>query len=264
MLGSGNGQFTPAPGSPFVTRKPGKRPHTHALATGDLNGDGKLDLVTANNEDDDVSVLLGDGTGRFACAPESPFPVGRSPYPVALADVNRDHKLDIIAPNSAPDVRTLTVLLGNGYGAFRPAPQSPFPTAGGAFFVAVADVNSDRLPDLIATHSEDSRVTLLLGNGQGGFKPAATSPVELGNPAWGIVARDLNGDGQIDLAAAGENAVAVLIGDGHSAFKPVKGSPFRTGKGSWRLALADFNDDGKLDIIAGNVESDDISLLLMK
>ena len=80
------------------------------------------------------------------------------------------------------------------------------------------------------------RLQLLLGDGEGGFKPATTSPVELGNRAWGIVARDLNGDGHIDLAAAGENAVAVLIGDGHSAFKRVKGSPFRTGKGSWRLA----------------------------
>jgi hypothetical protein len=220
--------------------------------------------VTTNNEDDDVSVLLGDGDGGFARAPESPCPSGRSPYPVALADVDRDQNVDIVVPNSAPGVRTLTVLLGNGRGAFRPARQSPFPIAGEAFFAAVADVNGDQMPDLIATHSEDPRASLLLGDSQGVFKPAATSPVELGNRAWGIVARDLNGDGNVDLAAAGQNAVAVLIGNGRGAFKPVKGSPFSTGKGSWRLALADFNDDGKLDIVTGNVESDDISVLLMK
>jgi hypothetical protein len=57
MLGNGNGGFTPAPGSPITARDPGKRPHTHGLAAGDLDGDGILDLVTANNEDDDVSVL---------------------------------------------------------------------------------------------------------------------------------------------------------------------------------------------------------------
>ena len=58
--------------------------------------------------------------------------------------------------------------------------------------------------------------------------------------------------------------MAVLLGDGRGSFKRAKNSPFRTGKGSWRLALADLNGDSKLDIVAGNVESDDISVLLMK
>jgi hypothetical protein len=264
MMGKGNGQFIAAPGSPFVARAAGKKPHTHALVAGDVNGDGTIDLVTANNEDDDVSVLVGDGNGRFAHAPQSPFPAGRSPYPLALADLNGDRKLDIVAPNSAPGVRTLTVLLGDGHGGFRPAPKSPFFISGAAFFATVADINGDRKPDLIATHSGSSTITLLLGDGSGDFKPSPASPLEVGNPAWGIVAADLNQDGNPDLAAAGQNAVAVLTGDGRGAFRPVKGSPFSAGKGSWRLALADFNADSKLDIVVGNVESDDISVLLAK
>src|SRR5688572_3847852 len=95
LLGNGNGEFQASPGSPFTARAAGKRPHTHALVSGDVNNDGKLDLLTANNEDDDVSVLLGDGNGRFAPSEKSPFPVGRSPYPLALADVNNDRNLDI-------------------------------------------------------------------------------------------------------------------------------------------------------------------------
>ena len=264
MLGKGDGDFAPAPGSPFSARATGKRPHTHGLAAGDVDGDGKLDLVTANNEDDDVSVLLGDGKGGFARAPGSPFPVGRSPYPIELADVNGDGKLDVVAPNSGPGRRTVTVLLGDGRGAFRPAPHSPFRTAGDAYFVTVADVNSDHQPDLIVTHDEDSLVTLLLGDGRGDFKPASGSPFNLGNGAWQVIAIDLDRDGDLDLVAAGQNAVAVLLGDGRGSFKRAKNSPFRTGKGSWRLALADLNGDSKLDIVAGNVESDDISVLLMK
>jgi hypothetical protein len=264
LLGKGNGQFQPAPGSPFTARAAGKKPHTHALVSGDVNNDGKLDLVTANNEDDDISVLLGHGDGRFVPAPRSPFPVGRSPYPIALADVDNDRNLDIIAPNSAPGVRTVTVLLGDGQGAFRPAPRSPFPTGGAAFFAAAADVNGDQNADLIITHSGEISATLLLGNGDGNFKPAPSSPVQLGNPAWGIIATDLDRDGKLDLTAAGQNAVAVLKGDGRGGFKPVHGSPFRAGKGSWRPGLADFNVDGKLDIVVGNVESDDISVLLAK
>jgi hypothetical protein len=264
MLGKGDGDFTPASGSPFIAREPGKRPHTHGLAAGDVNGDAKLDLVTANNEDDDVSVLLGDGKGGFARGPGSPFPVGRSPYPIELADVNHDGKLDVVAPNSGPDRRTVTVLLGDGRGAFRSAPKSPFLTAGNAYFVTVADVNGDRHADLIATHDEDSLVTLLLGDGDGDFKTASGSPFDLGNGAWQIIARDLDRDGGLDLVAAGQNAVAVLLGDGKGSFKRAKNSPFRTGKGSWRLAVADLNGDGRLDVVAGNVESDDISVLLMK
>ena len=178
--------------------------------------------------------------------------------------MNGDGKLDVVAPNSGPGRRTVTVLLGDGRGAFRPAPHSPFRTAGDAYFMTVANVNSDHQPDLIVTHDEDSLVTLLLGDGRGDFKAASGSPFNLGNGAWQIIAIDLDRDGDLDLVAAGQNAVAVLLGEGNGSFKRAKNSPFRTGKGSWRLALADLNGDSKLDIVAGNVESDDISVLLMK
>lgn len=264
LLGKGNGQFAPGPGSPFMARAPGKKPHTHALVSGDVNNDGKLDLATANNEDDDVSVLLGDGHGRFAPAEKSPFPVGRSPYPIALADLNNDRNLDIIAPNSGPGRRTVTVLLGDGRGTFHPAPHSPFSTGPGPYFVSVADLNSDHNPDLMTTHDSESTTTLLLGNGDGNFKAAPDSPINLGKPAWGIIVADLDRDGRPELTAAGKNGVAILKDDG-GGFKPVPGSPFPSGgKGCWRHALADFNSDGKLDIALGNVETDDISILLAK
>jgi hypothetical protein len=262
MLGHGDGNFSAADGSPFTARARGKKPHTHGLAAGDMNGDEIDDLVTANNEDDDVSVLLGDGAGRFAPAHGSPFPVGRSPYPIAVADVNRDGKLDVVAPNSAPGARTITVLLGDGRGALRAAPGSPFRTAGNVYFVAVGDIDGDSRPDLVATHNGDSRATILVQRRAGAFEPAGASSFELGERAWGVVAVDLNRDGAIDLAAARGNAVAVFIGDGLGGFRPASSSPFTTGRGTWRLGVADFNGDGKLDIAAGNVETDDIAVLL--
>jgi hypothetical protein len=262
LLGRGDGSFTNAPGSPFSGRAPGKRPHTHALAAADLNRDGKLDVITANNEDGDVSVLLGDGKGAFTPARGSPFPCGPSPYPIAVADVNGDSHLDIAVPNTAPGPTTITVLLGDGRGEFRAAPRSPFKANDRAYFVAVADLNGDSKPDIVATHDDASIATLHLGDGKGNFVQANNSPLELGNRGWSVVPMDLNRDGKIDLAVGAEHGVAVFLGDGRGGFQRAAGSPFRTGRGTWRIEVMDVNHDGKPDFITNNVESNDISILL--
>ena len=149
------------------------------MAVADFNGDGKLDLVTANYGDNfSVSVLLGDGTGGFTAAPGSPFMAGSAPGSVAVGDFNGDGKPDLaVAHNSSNNV---TVLLGNGSGGFTAAPGSPFPAGSGPDSVAVGDFNGDGKPDLAIANYIDSTVTVLLGNGAGGFTPAPGSPFPVG------------------------------------------------------------------------------------
>src|SRR6185436_1004360 len=100
LLGQANGGFALAPNSPIVMKQ-GQHPHTHGIGLADLNGDGKLDLASVNNADNDISVAFGDGRGGFAIAPRSPFAVGPSPYPLTIGDVNNDGRLDIVSNATA-------------------------------------------------------------------------------------------------------------------------------------------------------------------
>jgi len=205
LLGDGKGGVKPAPGSPVVMKN-GEHPHTHGLALADVNGDGALDLITGNTDDNDVAVALGDGSGRFAPAPGSPFSAGGGAGYVALADVNGDGNLDIIAQI---DKSRVAVLLGDGKGGFRHAPGSPLDLGSRAWGVAVADVNGDGKADLVAATVDTVRV--LLGDGHGSFTPAPGSPFSAGKGTWRLVVADLNGDGKPDIAATSLESDQVTI-----------------------------------------------------
>jgi hypothetical protein len=261
LLGDGKGGFVPAPSSPVAAKK-GESPHTHGLALADLNGDGKPDLLTANNDDNDIAVLLGDGKGGFRPAPGAPFAVGPSPYPPAVGDVNGDGRVDVVTPNTKPGKGGVTVLLGDGKGGFAPARGSPVATAERPYFLALGDVNGDGKPDAVAAHDDDTRLTVLLGDGKGGFTPAPGPRVALGARAFGVVVADVDKDGKPDVVAAAGESVRVLLGDGWGSFVAAPGSPFAAGKGCWRLAVADLDGDGRADVAATGLESDTVTILL--
>ncbi len=183
--------------------------HAGPAAVGDFNGDGKLDVAVGNGSGQ-VSMMLGNGTGKMTRGAGSPF--GLSPTGLAAGDFNGDGKLDVAVANSTG---TISILLGDGTGALKPLALAPPIMAGGSpTALAAADLNNDGKLDLVVANGATGDLSVLLGNGAGGFTPAPGSPIATGGTtpsSLGI--GDVNGDGRLDLVAvnAGTTNLSVLL-----------------------------------------------------
>src|SRR6476620_7106577 len=124
FLGDGSGRFHSAPDFDLDLKG-----HATELAVADVNADGNLDVLTAEHDQYSVSVYLGDGKGKFAAAPQSPFWPKRGQHPhthgLLVRDVNNDKKLDIITANNADG--EIAVMLGDGHGGFTSGTKCVFP-----------------------------------------------------------------------------------------------------------------------------------------
>ena len=243
-----------------VTYSVGRQPFS--IAVGDFNLDGKPDLAVANQLDGNVSILLGNGVGGFVGAVGSPVGVGRAPVSIVVGDFNLDSKPDLAVVNNSD--KTISILLGNGAGGFAGAAGSPIGVGNNPYSVAVGDFNKDGKPDLAVTNASDDTVTILLGNGAGGFAEAAGSPIGVGRMPTYIAVGDFNRDGKPDLvtANAGDGSVAILIGNGSGGFATAVPYSAGTGSSPFGLAVGDFNLDGKLDLAVPDNGSNTVSILL--
>jgi hypothetical protein len=231
-----------------------------SVAVGDFNGDGKPDIVTANNGSSNVTVLLGDGTGGFEPAPGNPFAAGLFPESVAVGDFNGDGKPDLVEANSGND--TVRVLLGNGMGGF--TGEGAFQVGSLPHSVAVTDFNGDGKLDIVTANYGSNTVTVLLGNGSGGFTAAAGSPFAVGTNPQSVAAADINGDGKPDIVTAnsGSNTVTVLLGNGSGGFTAAEGSPFTAGTSPISVVAADFNPDGSSGVAIADIGGGTMTVLL--
>jgi len=247
-----------------VQASKGDHPHTHDVAVADVNGDGNLDILTTNEDDGNVSVLLGDGAGRFEPAKGSPFAAGRHPYEgLSVGDLNGDTKPDVVVPNILG--KAVSILLGDGAGGFSAARGSPLAVGDRPGFVTLGDLTGDSKLDIVATHDDDPIIHILANDGRGGFRPTAGSPVKLQEKVWGAVIADINADGKNDLVlGAKKGHVVLLLGDGKAGFDKDPVLVPVGGKAPGNIAVADVNRDGKLDLVTSNYESGDVSVLLQR
>jgi len=226
LLGNGDGSFGPK--TDFHT---GQTPAS--VAIGDLNADGKPDLVTSN-WGYNVSVLLGNGDGSFGTVTNYPSVYGNKKC-VALGDFNGDGKLDVGTGTLSGG--NALVLLGNGNGSLGTA--TAFGVGGDPVSVAIGDLDADGDLDQVTANMTNS-VSILRGNGDGSFRPRIDHGV--GGTPNAVAIGDVNGDGMPDLVTSNRNTntISVLLNTGPGTLSvggpterfelaPPRPNPFRAG-----------------------------------
>src|SRR6185503_3456100 len=250
VLGDGLGGFGSTVSTSFDS-SPG------SISGGDLNGDGKTDLVTVNsgggnNNEGTISIGLSDGAGHFTMQPNVSVPTAVNPLGPAFADFNKDGKMDLAVPSGFG----FSILLGNGAGGF--APRTHITTANSSS-IRAADLNADGKMDLAMISAEpNGKASVVLGDGLGGFG----SPLQfnLGFFPSDLTVTDFNNDGKPDLAVVlarqeqfpspQRSIIAVLLGDGTGGFVPPVN--MLAERSASRIIAADLTGDGRPEIIAAS------------
>ena len=229
---------------------------SYAVAIGDVNGDGKADLIVANSGwypsyTGSASVYLGNGNGTFQ--KPTTYPTAAGSCFVALGDINGDGAPELIVVNWSGSV---SVLGNRGDGSFFGARN--YAVGNTPYSLALGDFNDDGALDIAVANSGGNSVSLLLGSGTGNFSTASSMPV--GNSPESILVGDFNGDGRADLAVTSSAGVSVLLGTGNANFQLPR--TYAAGSNPYSVASADFNGDGKPDLAVANLDSGNVSILL--
>ncbi|MGD1079767.1 MAG: VCBS repeat-containing protein [Candidatus Sulfotelmatobacter sp.] len=235
-----------------------------ALAAGDLNGDGKPDLVSVNtilNADgtgsSSVSVLLQDPShaGQFLSATQ--YPTGFAPVGVAIGDLNGDGRPDL----AVADTTGISILLQSSAAAGQFLPLITIAVgSGGTTGVAIADLNGDGKADIVATGS-DLIILMQDSTSPGSFLGPAHYTI--GAQPYAVAVQDFNSDGRPDVAVANLGSpdgtvaasLSVLLQNPASPGNFLPATSYATGIRSWTIAAADLNGDSKADLVVGNMGS---------
>lgn len=234
------------------------------IATGDVNGDGIPDVIVPDSSNGTVAVFLGKGDGTFPNSAEYPaaVPGATAPTAVAVADLNKDGRLDIVAASSSgccPWGGGIHVLLGNGNGTFQNAVFYPNPQGVDGGQLVIADLDANGKLDVVESSYGGWNVAVFLGNGDGTFQTAKNYTVE---SATSVAVGNLTSDKkpEIVVTSSSDSTAYVLLNKGSGVFQV--SNVYSTDFAPQMAYLADFNKDGKLDLLVTNANGQYVTVAL--
>lgn len=265
-LGGGGPSCTPLATVKFTVSKPSvASTGPYEIAAADIDGDGKLDLVSANYGGNDFSVLLGDGQGGFALAPSTPVASCDTPQMLVTRDVTGDGLADVIVScfdSVTPSAGVYVHVNASTPGTvkFDNAKAVALATQQGMPYIVAGKLAADAHVDLAVVDPADDLVRIYAGDGQGGFTVKATTYATGKGGSW-MTAGDLNGDAVDDLLVYNETDydMTMLLSKSDGSGFNASTLAYDAGKMSGTLSfvsnppsLVDIDHDGRLDILVAS------------
>jgi hypothetical protein len=225
-----------------------------SVFSADLDGDSCNDIVVANSQSDNLSILSNNGDGTFQAAVS--LAAGDGPRSAFAIDLDGDSDHDLVTANELAN--TVSILINNGDGSFQAAVEHA--VGASPFSVYSADLEGDYDNDLVTANFGSNSISVLLNEGGGTFQTA----VDYGTGMWPncVFAIDLDGDSTQDLATAnyGSGDVSVLLNNGDGTFQAAV--DYAAGDIPRSIFAADFDGDGDNDLVTANQTPNDVSVLI--